>query len=334
MKRILIAMILSAAFCAANAQVVEQDLTPRGQAKPERFSVEEPPAWDRELPFAERDTCTLSMDLYMPGDTCDRHPCAVFVYGGGFVNNNQREKYVKKYCRRMADAGFVTVATDYRLGLKGVKSNSLLTLAKNLDRAIQASTEDLFSAVDYLIAHAEELKIDPAQIILIGSSAGAMTVLQADYELGNGSALAAAMPEGFRFAAVVSFSGAIFSTNGKCKWPVQSPAPTLFYHGTSDELVTYDKIQLFKMGLFGTNALVERFEKFDYPYMCVRFDNRFHEVAAFMNTCFDQTMGFIEQFVFKKKNWQVDITVTDPDMDIAKPWSFSATDIYSKDSKF
>ena len=330
MKKILIAIMLFAGFYMANAQVVEQDLTPRGEAKPEQFEAVEPSAWDREQPFVDRDTCTLSMDLYLPADTCAKHPCAVFVYGGGFINNNQREKYVTKFCRRMADAGFVTVATDYRLGLKGVKSNSVLTLAKNLDNALQASTEDLFAAIKYLLDNAEELKIDPSQIILIGSSAGAMTVLQADYELGNRSALAADMPEGFRFAAVVSFSGAIFSNSGKCKWEVQSPAPTLFYHGTSDELVTYDKIQLFNLGLFGTNALVERFEKFDYPYMCVRFDNRFHEVAAFMNTCFDQTLGFIEQFVFNKKNWQIDIKVTDPDMDIAKPWSFTAKDIYGK----
>ena len=320
MKRILIAIIMIAGFQIASGQEVE--------AQRQRPVL--PPECDRQLVFAERDTCTLSMDLYMPKDTSAVHPCVVFVYGGGFVQNNQREEGVMKYCRRLANAGYVTAATDYRLGLKGVKSNSVLTLAKNLDIALQASTEDLFSAVKFLIDHAAELGIDPSQIILVGSSAGAMTVLQADYELGNRTALASVMPEGFRFAAVVSFSGAIFSHKGKCKWSVQSPAPTLFFHGTSDELVTYDKIQIFKLGLFGTNALVERFEKFDYPYMCIRFGNRYHEVAAFMNTCFDQTLGFIEQFVRQKKNWQIDITVTDPDLDIAKPWAFSANDIYGK----
>ena len=64
--------------------------------------------------------------------------------------------------------------------------------------------------------------------------------------------------------------------------------------------------------------------------MCIRFDNRFHEVAAFMNTCFNITQGFIEQYVKSGKNWQVDVKVTDPDMDIAKPWSFTVKDIYGK----
>lgn len=317
MKRFLISILLIAGFQFAYAQELTEE-----QASD--------PKWDMEVAFAARDTCELSMDVYFPNDTLEKHPCVVFVYGGGFVQNNQRAKGNVAFCRRMAEAGYVTFATDYRLGLKGVKSKNVLGMADNLDKAIQLSTEDLFSAVQYLITYADEYGIDPSQIILIGSSAGAITVLQADYELGNRTALAAAMPEGFRFAGVVSFSGAIFSRKGKCVWSVQPPAPTLFFHGTSDELVTYDKIQFFKMGFFGTNALVERFEKFDYPYMCIRFENRFHEVAAFMNICISQTIGFIEQYVFQKKNWQVDISVTDPDMDIAKPWSFTAKDIYGK----
>lgn len=288
------------------------------------------PSWDMEVAFASRDTCTLSMDMYFPNDDCETHPCVVFVYGGGFVQNNQREAGVVEYCRRLADAGYVTAAIDYRLALKGVRNKGVLAMAGYLEKAVQTSTEDLFSAVEYLVKYAGEYCIDPSQIILIGSSAGAITVLQADYELGNGTALASAMPEGFRFAGVVSFSGAVFSRKGKCKWTVQPPAPTLFFHGTSDELVTYDKIQFFNMGFFGTNALVERFGKFGYPYMCIRFGNRFHEVAAFMNTCFPQTQGFIEQFIREKKNWQIDITITDPDMDIAQPWTFTAKDIYGK----
>ncbi len=326
MKRIFLAILLLAVFNCAWAQ--DDELVPRGQVKPQKDTIVLPPQWDMEVAFAARDTCELSMDVYFPKDDLEKHPCVVFVYGGGFVQNNQRDAGVQKFCRHLAETGYVAVATDYRLGLKGVKNKGLLSMANNLDKAIQLSTEDLFSAVQYLITYADELCIDPEQIILAGSSAGAITVLQADYELGNRTALAAAMPEGFRFAGVISFSGAIFSRKGKCKWTVQPPAPTLFFHGTSDELVTYNKIQLGNMGFFGTNALVERFEKFDYPYMCIRFDNRYHEVAAFMNTCFDQTVGFIKQFVFEKKNWQVDISVTDPDMDIAKPWTFTAKDIY------
>ncbi len=329
MRRIFLTLTILFTALAAWAQDADTTLVPRGQVKPEKDSLALPPVtWDMEVAFATRDTCTLSMDIYFPKDDKEKHPCVLFVYGGGFIQNNQKEASVRRYCRRLADAGFVAVATDYRLGLKGVKNSSLMTMADNLDRAIQLSTEDLFSAVEYLITYADELCIDPSQIILAGSSAGAITVLQADYELGNRTQLAAAMPADFRFAGVISFSGAIFSRKGKCKWTVQPPAPTLFLHGTSDELVTYNKIQVFNLGFFGTNQLVERFEKFDYPYMCIRFENRYHEVAAFMNGFFNQTVGFIEQFVFNKKNWQVDVTFTDPDFDLAKPWAFTPKDLY------
>ena len=329
MRRIFLTLTILFTALAAWAQDADTTLVPRGQVKPEKDSIALPPVtWDMEVAFATRDTCTLSMDIYFPKDDKEKHPCVLFVYGGGFIQNNQKEASVRRYCRRLADAGFVAVATDYRLGLKGVKNSSLMTMADNLDRAIQLSTEDLFSAVEYLITYADELCIDPSQIILAGSSAGAITVLQADYELGNRTQLAAAMPADFRFAGVISFSGAIFSRKGKCKWTVQPPAPTLFLHGTSDELVTYNKIQVFNLGFFGTNQLVERFEKFDYPYMCIRFENRYHEVAAFMNGFFNQTVGFIEQFVFNKKNWQVDVTFTDPDFDLAKPWAFPPKDLY------
>ena len=329
MRRIFLTLTILFTALAAWAQDADTTLVPRGQVKPEKDSIALPPVtWDMEVAFATRDTCTLSMDIYFPKDDKEKHPCVLFVYGGGFVQNNQKEASVRRYCRRLADAGFVAVATDYRLGLKGVKNSSLMTMADNLDRAIQLSTEDLFSAVEYLITYADELCIDPSQIILAGSSAGAITVLQADYELGNRTQLAAAMPADFRFAGVISFSGAIFSRKGKCKWTVQPPAPTLFLHGTSDELVTYNKIQVFNLGFFGTNQLVERFEKFDYTYICIRFENRYHEVAAFMNGFFNQTVGFIEQFVFNKKNWQVDVTFTDPDFDLAKPWAFTPKDLY------
>ena len=325
MKRFLITIMILALSAGAAAgqdkQGAGQDNQATGQVRPK---------WDMEVAFAARDTCSLSMDIYFPKDDLDTHPCLLFVYGGGFVDNNQREKSVVEYCRRMADKGFVAVATDYRLGLKGVKSKNLLSMAGDLENAIKMATEDLFSAVQYLVTYSQELCIDPEKIILAGSSAGAITVLQADYELGNRSSLASAMPEGFRFAGVVSFSGAIFSRKGKCEWTVQPPAPTLFLHGTSDELVTYKQIRFFKLGFFGTDPLVERFEKFDYPYMCLRFDSRFHEVASFMNTCYDQTLWFINKFVFEKKNWQIDATVSDPEMDIAKPWSFTAKDLYGK----
>jgi len=265
------------------------------------------PTFDRSIVYAERDTCSLIMDLYMPADTMETHPCMIYLYGGGFVENNLRCALSRRTCRAYADKGYVTLAVDYRLGLKGVKFKNPVQMIKPLERAVNMASEDLFSAVEYLLAHAGELKIDPSKIILSGSSAGAVTVLQTDYELCNRTSLSAAMPDDFRFAGVISYAGAIFSREGKCDYKVHEPAPTFFLHGTADNLVVYDKIQVFRTGFFGSASLVKRFEKGGWPYLIARFEDNYHEVAAFNLTMFDETLWFIDNYVNKKMKWQMDL---------------------------
>ena len=327
MKRILIVLLILAG-CALSAAA--QDASP--VKKHARLvigdTVSRQKLLVRDARFAQRDTCDLSMDLYLPYDNLDNHPCVVFVYGGGFVMDNQKEESNVKFCSHLAEDGFVTAAINYRLGLKGVKSKGALDMVSDMDVAVRMAEEDLFSAVEYLRANAAELTIDPDRIILIGSSAGAITVLHADYDLCNRREVAAAMPDDFHFSGVVALAGAILSHEGKCNWKVHAPAPTMFLHGTSDQLVNYKQIQVFRLGWFGTNSLVKRFEKFDYPYMCLRFENRYHEVAAFHNKCYNQILWFLNNYVLEKKNWQIDATVADPDLDLGAPWNFDIKAVY------
>ena len=74
---------------------------------------------DESIAFAQYDTLTLEMDLYFPTDDAEQHRCIIYTYGGGFIDNNQRHIETRALCRRLADDGFVVVATNYRLGLRG-----------------------------------------------------------------------------------------------------------------------------------------------------------------------------------------------------------------------
>ncbi len=266
------------------------------------------PSCDYSAVYAERDTCSLVMDVFLPEAQAEKYPCMIYLYGGGFTQNNLRSKFSRELCRRFADAGYVTLAVDYRLGLKGVRFKNPAQMVKPLERAVKMAAEDLFSAVEYVIANSEEMKIDTSRILLSGSSAGAITVLQTDYELCNRTALSAGMPEDFRFAGVISYAGAVFSREGRCDYRVHAPAPTMFLHGTADKLVEYKKIQIFNTGFFGSDALVRRFEKFGYPYMIARFEDHSHEVAVYNNDLFDETMWFIEKYVNQGRRWQIDLT--------------------------
>ena len=268
---------------------------------------------DRSIVYAVDSGQVLGMDLYAPKDDAQRHPCIIFIYGGGFSENNQKAETTRAFCRRAADDGFVAFAIDYRLGLKGFVSRGRLGMIRPTQNAIRMATEDLFRALTCILENAEALKVDPAKIVLVGSSAGAITALQADYELGNRTPMTALIPEDFRFAGIASFAGAIFSSDGAVKYRVHPPAPTFFLHGTADKLVTYKSITLFKLGFYGAKPLIKRFEKAGYPYVAMRFKDEGHVVSTKMLKEYDALMWFINQMAFEKKNYRIDVTFNDVD---------------------
>ena len=282
---------------------------------------------------AERDTCSLIMDVYMPEDNAVLHPCIVYIYGGGFILKGQRESYVTGFCQRAANDGFVAVAPDYRLGLKGQMSKSYVGMVKPLDKAIHMAVEDVYSAISYIIENAEDLRVDTSKIILAGTSAGAITALQMDYELGNNTEYVAYMPYGFRFAGVISCSGAIFSRNGVPTYNVQDPAPTFFLHGTKDKLVTYNKIQFLNIGFFGSNAIAKQFKSKGYPYVFYRYEGRSHEVSAFNIPEYDAIMQFINECALGDKRYMVEKTITDLQLNQSTVLNWNTTDLFNADKK-
>ena len=281
-------------------------------------------AWDSSHVFAVRDTLTLSLDFYFPGhwqqsDTL--RPCMIFVYGGGFVENNQRSGFYTKFCRAMADNGYVTVASDYRLGLKDFHGGSILKMMEPVRNSISMAAEDLLAALDYVIRNAETLRVDTSKIVICGSSAGAISVLQANYELSNRTAMTADIPEDFRLAGVISFSGGVYSTEGACKYKVHDPAPTFFLHGDADRLVPYNKIQLFRKAMLGSKPLAEGFKDAGYPYLFATFTNHSHEVAGFQMEQFDAVMWFLDHYVDKGEQLQIDMEFTDMGHEIGRVYA-------------
>lgn len=297
----------------------------------------------RTLLFAHRDTCDLYLDLYEPcsgflPDSVYRtlglppeNPAGVwdaggvpngytvvFVFGGGFVGGQRDVPKYLPYFDLLSRAGFRVVSIDYRLGLKGQKLGVLPI--RPLENAVRMATEDLYAALEYLLEHKRELGIDPDRIILAGSSAGAITVLQADYLLANRSGAAAAMPEDFRFAGVLSYAGAVFSREGRPDYRVHAPSPTCFWHGMDDRLVTYNRIRLGRTGFFGSSSLVKRFG--ESPYRIVRYRDLGHEAAGLMVPVFGEAMQFVRDFVMDGRQLQVDQTVRDPSIERTEVGSF------------
>ena len=268
--------------------------------------------------FVKRDTCDLFLDVYNPAKGSQTtlngkdKPTVIFMFGGGFIQGTRDDQDYKKWFRQLTDNGYRVISIDYRLGLKG--SNKVGVAQVNvLDKAIHMAVEDLFSATAFIAENADQLKVDPSNIVISGSSAGAITVMQAEYEICNRTSWTSTLPEGFRYAGVMSFSGAILSRNGKVKYGLD-PCPTLMLHGTADELVPYEQIAFFNLGFFGGGKLIERFKKFGLNYNMYHFIDYGHEIAASMETTFDLQTTFLETNVMQGKKRLIEAWVSDPDV--------------------
>ncbi|HUI32369.1 MAG TPA: alpha/beta hydrolase [Dysgonamonadaceae bacterium] len=266
--------------------------------------------------FANRESQQLKMDLYridnkenLDKDTT-LQPCLLFVFGGGFKEGTRDDKLYRNYFNYFANRGFTVVSIDYRLGMKGEKAPSVFNF-KPLENAIAMSVEDLYAATDYLLQNANEFKIDTACIIISGSSAGALTVLQADYEKRNNKSSTYSLSTPFQYAGVIAFSGGIFSREGTPTYNI-APAPTLLFHGSADKLVPYNNNRFFHIGMFGSNTLTKQFRKNGYPYQFYSMEGSGHEVSEYPMTDFlPEIEQFITDFVIHKKQLLIDINYRD-----------------------
>ena len=264
--------------------------------------------------FANKDDAQpLQMDVYTTTkDSTEilQQPCLMFVFGGGFKEGTRDAKLYKDYFNYFANKGFTVVSIDYRLGMKGEKAPSMFNY-KPMENSIALAVEDLFEATNYLINNAHELNIDTTKIIISGSSAGAITVLQADYEKRNNFESSSTVSTPFQYAGVIAFSGSIFSHKGTPSYTI-APAPTLMFHGSADKLVPYNNTRFFHIGMFGSNTLAKEFHKNGYPYLFYSMEGNGHDVSEYPMTDFlPEIEQFITDYVFEKKQLLININYRD-----------------------
>ena len=281
--------------------------------------------------YEKRDTCDLFLDIYYPAKGSQtkidgkEKPTIVFMFGGGFITGERDNESYNKWFRQLTDNGYGVVSIDYRLGLKGTNKVGVAQ-AKLLEKAIHIAVEDLFSATNFLIENASELKIDPNNLVISGSSAGAISVMQAEYEIANQTSWAKVLPKDFNYAGVMSFAGAIFSREGKVDFKT-TPCPTMMLHGTADAVVPYTQIAILNLGFFGGGKLVERLKKYDANYNMYHFTDYGHEIASSMDTTLDLQLKFLENNVINGKKRIVEAWVSDPDVHKGSSYR-SRKDIY------
>ena len=271
---------------------------------------------DTTLCFARRDTSDLRMDFYSAAP--DRGPCAdslrkpvvIHVFGGAFLAGRRDQPTDRPWYRELADQGYHVAAIDYRLGLKGLDLKPNLSAVGALMNAIQMAVDDLFAATNYLINNAEALGIDPDRIIVSGSSAGAITALEAEWEICNRMEPAAVLPGWFNYAGILSFSGAILSLDGPISFP-QKPCPILLHHGTADKIVPYGRIDIFRKHFAGSDAIAKKLAAAGANFQILRYSGNGHEIANLMRRNLPEELRFLEENVLKGVHRTMDATLSD-----------------------
>jgi len=279
--------------------------------------------------YAVKDGQELKMDYYKPAKGAQttfegkRKPTILFMFGGGFCSGERSGEYYLGYFDGLTKMGYDLVSIDYRLGMKDKDGGCGLKYFNIFKQVIEMATEDLFSATAFLIDNQKLTGVDADNLVLCGSSAGAIMALQGAWFHNIGKS---GLPAGYSYKGVMEFSGGVISKTGK---PVfSSTCPILLMHGTADKVVEYNKIQIFKMGFFGSNAIAKCLKKSSTPYFFYRYDSYCHEISAQMQRTLDIQDSFIKRNVIRNEGVTIDALMFDNSIE---RWKLAKTsEIYEK----
>jgi len=258
----------------------------------------------------------LKLDLYDPIENQEtERPLILYVHGGGFSGGERDHPAHENFLRHFAYKGFVTATMSYTLQRKGK------SFGCNVDAGLKIETfmktaQDINRAVAFLIKQKDEFSINPSEIIIVGSSAGAEAVLHAAYwDFTKNDSMSTILPDSFRYGGVISMAGA---TSNIRHITSETAIPTQLFHGTDDQLVPYGiaphhycatEAPGFLM-LFGSRAIMEQLQDNDAGYYLVTGVGGRHEWASKPLSEFrTEISDFIYQDVLLEKHRQIHIEV-------------------------
>ncbi len=273
--------------------------------------------------YAVKGTDTLKLDFYRNTALEGALPTFIYVHGGSWSDGTRKDA---KWIGRVAKHGLNAVSITYRLDRKGKELPDSLRWGAEFDQAIRIGVEDLYDATRYLVDNGEKLGVDPSKVIISGGSAGATNCIMAEYWRCNKAEIATThLPEGFRYAGVIPWAGAVWKIGMESPEWMEQPAPHMFCHGTKDWVVPFwdTMIPASNFGAFGPETLSRIFRENGWPYEALFIEEADHYMAggpSFIEALptekvdyMGHMLDFIDRFILDGQRIQIDYTEKDLD---------------------
>ena len=216
-----------------------------------------------------------------------------------------------RFCQRLAQRGYVAVTMSYTLHMKG-QSFGCDQSAANKINTFKLTALDVSRATAYILKNQKTLNINPNQIVLAGSSAGAEAILHAAYWQETWKdASAQILPNDFKYGGLISMAGAITDLRLINQ---ESLIPMQFFHGTCDNLVPYAQAPHHYcpleapgfLTLYGAKAIVDKVKSLGGGYHLFTACNGNHSWAGKpMHDQFATIVDFLYHDVVNQRKRQI-----------------------------
>jgi len=271
--------------------------------------------------FNDPELLDLKLDVYYPKtDLFKNRPLVMLIHGGAFYIGSKESACEATLATSLAKRGYLVASIDYRLGFKLMPSDIELSAY----RAIQ----DANAALRFLAHNAKGLGIDPTQMYIGGTSAGAVAslntafmknderperIMKASQEglLGKIEESGNKYTEKFTIKAVVNMWGAVSDLNIIDK---DENIPVLSIHGTADDIVPFENDYPFRNSLminrlvmdkmYGSKSIHDRLQILGIRNRLVSLDGLGHEpeLATYntLNNWMDTISNNVSRFLYEE----------------------------------
>ena len=245
MKRNLL-IFLTLLFCA-NLQLYSQTICQNTKANSGTSAAEK--YVYKTYQDKEGDEKKLHISLVRPVDNLPnkKRPLVIGLQGSAFLNTCFPKPCYIKYSENIlmpyfVPEGFVTASIQYRLNspftFQGLKVND-----EKLKETQYKAVQDAREAIKYIFENAEKFGVDTNNVFLIGTSAGAITALNAlyldNYEVTKDlTEKYGKLEKRENIKGLISLSGAIYDLS---HIKDEKKIPLMIVHGKDDQVVPFDK---------------------------------------------------------------------------------------------